>query len=165
MAASIFFGFELCHAHIMYWNPQHGICQPLPTTAVVIHLQWMLDRNRVQSVYVCLRARPAHSNRNLMQSVFVEYFKLKKYEIAEHQTVAAFSGGTKILTVSQWAPAKANGVPSINGLRISQNTTQKWSMSSCCCQEMHHMYEDIESLTVWPQFAKVTTLCQPWLRG
>ena len=25
--------------------------------------------------------------------------------------------------------------------------------------------EHIESLTVWHQFAKVTTLCQPWLRG
>ena len=114
-------------------SPHHALepswqLSPLATTAVVIHLQWMLDRNKVQSVYIHLFALYQAQEKaiatacafqnNLMNSVFVESSSSKKSAMAKPQTVAAFSGGTKILTVSQWAPAKANGVPSINRLRI-----------------------------------------------
>jgi len=68
-AAPIFFGFELCHAHIMYWNilePSTWQLSPLATTAVVIHLQWMLDRNRVQSVYIYVPG-PRNFNSNCLR--------------------------------------------------------------------------------------------------
>ena len=159
----------------MYWNilePSTWQLSPLATTAVVIHLQWMLDRNRVQSVpftsvYHVPGPRNFNSNcasacQKQSDAIWFCWVKLKK---------------APLLSTRLWQPLVVAQKYSqyLNELLLKPTVSPPSTASEYSGMIDEELLlprnvpyvpvEDIESLTVWHQFAKVTTLCQPWLRG